>query len=187
MSKTSSPVITECGKIGSTPIVYNDIIIQTSNLRPGSTPPAFTAFKDSIFGFSFINAQSDEMHGGFEIPHDYKEGTELEVHVHWSPSSTDTGNCVWTFSYSKLTAGSGAPSETVLTASTGIAGGGVALAPQYTTIGTIAGTAYKIGEIVTFRIARPSGDSFTGDAFLHSVGVHYMSDTTGSLSRSTKA
>jgi hypothetical protein len=28
---------------------------------------------------------------GFEIPHTYREGSDLEVHLHWAPSSTNTG------------------------------------------------------------------------------------------------
>jgi hypothetical protein len=53
-------------------------------------------------------------------------------------------------------------------------------------IGSIAGTGRKIGDIIAFELSRPSTDSFTGDAFLHSIGIHYQSDTIGSRQMSVK-
>jgi len=47
----------------------------------------------------------------------------------------------------------------------------------------------KIQDNVTFRLYRDSAnvaDTFTGEAFLLSVGVHYTSDTCGSIQMITK-
>jgi len=37
-----------------------------------------------------------------------------------------------------------------------------------------------------FALSRPTGDAFTGDAFLHEVGVHYQRDTLGSRQMAIK-
>jgi hypothetical protein len=160
--------------------VYDDIIIQAINLRVGGSPPTFDAFTTNIYGLRFINGNTDIVYGSFEIPHDYKEGTDLEIHLHWSPSSTDTGACVWNFVYSLAAMGTGAfGTEVTLTMTQ--AGSGVVRKHQYVSGNAlILGANIKIGHIIIFALSRPSGDAFTGDAFLHSVGCHYQLDRMGS-------
>lgn len=174
--------------------VYNDIILPVSNLRPGNTPPSFVAFQNGIYGFSFADGAVDELHGAQEIEHDYKEGTSLEVHVHWSPSSTNVGYCAWRYEYSiaNMTTGSFATSTT-LAPTSGSASAGIVNQHLYTSLGTIpgtiAGSPVKIGAIIAFRVYRDGNagvDTFTGNAFLHSVGIHYESDSLGSRSITEK-
>jgi hypothetical protein len=166
--------------------VYNDIIINATNLRPGGSAPAFKEFVTGIYQISFVNANTDIVYGSFEIPHGYKEGTDLEVHIHWSPSSTNTGNCVFNFDYSVANMSTGVfgpAAQKTLTA----AGSGVALQHQYSTGNTaIDGDDIKIGDVIVFALSRPAGDAFTGDAFLHSIGLHYECDTLGSRALSRK-
>lgn len=51
-----------------------------------------------------------------QIPHDYKEGTDIQPHVHFSPSTTGTYTGTWTMHFSGwLTAGNGEPIESELT------------------------------------------------------------------------
>jgi hypothetical protein len=67
------------------------------------------------------------------------------------------------------------------------AGSGTALLNQYVSANSlITGATLKIGAIFLFALSRPTGDAFTGDAFLHSVGVHYIVDSLGSRSISSK-
>jgi hypothetical protein len=166
--------------------VYNDIIISASNLRPGSTAPDFASFISPVYALKFLNSQTDIVYGSFEIPHSYKEGTALEVHVHWSPSSNNTGDCVWKFSAVAENMGSAGAFTALPVMTATSAGSGVAFSHQYATFGSIAGTGRKIGDIIAFELSRPSTDSFTGDAFLHSIGIHYQSDTIGSRQMSVK-
>lgn len=165
--------------------VYSDLIISAANLRVGNSPPSFVAFQDSIYATSFINGNTDIVYGSFEIQHDYKEGTALEVHLHWSPSSTNTGNCVWSMKYSKAGMAGTFGAEESLTFTQ--AGSGTVNKHQYVSGNVlISGTGLTIGTVILFALSRPSGDAFTGDAFLHSVGVHYQIDTMGSRTISAK-
>ena len=167
--------------------VYDDIIIQAYNLRGGTTPPTYGAFQDTIFGASFINGQTDIVYGSFEVPHCYKEGTNLSVHLHWSPSSTNTGECAWLMKYTFANMnGTFGSEETLNFTQTGC---GTANHHQYIAGDTaINGTAktIKIGSIIAFALSRPTGDAFTGDAFLHSIGVYYEIDTIGSRQETIK-
>jgi hypothetical protein len=166
---------------------YDDIIISAMNLRGGGTPPNYVQFQDSIYGTSFVDNATDIVYGSFEIPHTYKEGSDLEVHLHWSPSSVNTGRCDWVMKYTWANMNGVFGAEETLTFQQ--EGSGVINKSQYVSANVlIDGTSkdIKIGAIFAFALSRPTGDAFTGDAFLHSVGVHYQVDTMGSRQMSVK-
>ena len=166
--------------------VYNDIIVSASNLKPGVGTPAFAEFIAPIWALKFLDNATNSVYGAFELPHSYKEGTALEVHVHWSPSSNDTGDCVWKFKSVVENMGSAGAFGALPDMTATQAGGGVPLAHQYASFGSIPGTDRKIGDIIAFELSRPTGDAYTGGAFLHSIGVHYQSDTLGSRQMAVK-
>lgn len=167
--------------------VYDDIIIQAMNLRGGSTPPGYVVFQDSIYASSFKNASTDIVYGSFEIPHSYKEGTDLEIHLHWSPSTINTGRCDFVMKYTFANmAGTFGVEETINFQQTG---SGVVNKHQYISGDAVVSGSTKsigIGAIIAFALSRPTGDGFSGDAFLHSVGCHYQIDTMGSRQMGTK-
>jgi len=57
----------------------------------------FTNFIGNIKARQFINEQTDVAYVDFHIPHNYVEGTELYIHVHWSHSNTNVtgGSVTW--------------------------------------------------------------------------------------------
>jgi len=167
--------------------VWNDIILQVSNLRPGNTPPVFAAFRNGVYGLRFDANTGDEVHGAFEVVHDYKEGTDMVAHCHWSPTSTDIGNIVFGFEYTHAN-DSQAFSTTATATNTPVAASGVVNQLTRTNIVTLDGTNYKIGDIIAFRFYRQNGgtDTFTGNAFVHSIGIHYQADTNGSINIASK-
>jgi hypothetical protein len=161
--------------------VWNDIITSPLNLRPGATPPIFAVFMNGVYGFRFDSSVADELHGSVEIPHDYKEGTELIPHVHWSPTTADTGNIVWGLEYTKAGDGVTFPATATIT-TTPTAASAVINQLNRLDFKAIPGDGVKIGDVIAFRLYRQNGgtDTFTGNAFLHSFGFHYQIDTIGS-------
>jgi hypothetical protein len=170
--------------------VYKDLIIAANNLKPGASDPTFAAFVDNIYEYRFDDGGTDELHGAVELQHDYKEGSDMEVHIHWSPTTTNVGGVAWRFDYTVANMTSGSfPSSVTLTPISGSYTSGSVNLHQYTTLGTISNPTLKIGAVIAFRIYRLGGDAsdtFTGNAFLHSLGVHYEIDTCGSRSRASK-
>lgn len=165
--------------------IYDDIIISASSLRGGTTAPAFIEFISPIWALAFVDTQTDTVYGSFELPHSYKEGTALEVHLHWSPSNNDTGECGWKFEYA--IAGMGTEAFTKKTALIlSQPASGIPFDHMYASLGEIAAAGRKIGDVIAFELSRPTGDGFTGSAFLHSIGVHYQVDTLGSRQMSVK-
>lgn len=79
---------------------WEDIIIDGFALRGGSTPPDVIPFGPSggLYASGFNGGSTTEIvYGSFEIPHSYKEGTDLHPHIHWAPttSSRVTSNGKW--------------------------------------------------------------------------------------------
>lgn len=163
---------------------WNDLILPIAGLGKGATAPTVATITGNIEGLRF--GTGDYVFGAFEIQHNYKEGTDLYVHVHWSPDSTNTGNCVFEFEYSGSNVGATLPAAQTLTLTQ--AGSGVINQHQLANGATIIpGTGIKIGEIIIFRLLRSAtGNTFTGNAFVHSIGVHYECDSLGSNQIATK-
>ena len=72
-------------------------LIGTSDPTLYAIPPYDCAFK--VYGYQF--AMNNQISGSSELLHGYKEGSDIEVHIHWtSPSSDDNDKGVkWQFQY----------------------------------------------------------------------------------------
>ena len=139
--------------------------------------------------YSFDGAATVEiLSGSFEIPHDWKVGSEIEVHIHWRPSTTGTGNVEWHFDW-EYSPPQGAPvPKTTLS--------GVATIPsnqQYwhklDQIGLINATGFSLGGKIGFNLRRsPAGvkDTYGADALLEQIAMHVEIDTLGSRQRYIK-
>ncbi|MCX6057729.1 MAG: hypothetical protein NTW69_06230 [Chloroflexi bacterium] len=164
-----------------TATVRDDLSISAHTLRAGATPPTWTPYNGTLYAPEFINSATTDLQGSFEILHDYKDGSDFEFHIHWSSSTTNTGNCLWAIDYSicNMLGVWGAPTTVTVLA----AGSGVVRTHQYKTLATISGTGITAGASLDFRIYRLGNDptdTFTGSAFLHIVGLHYEKNKLGS-------
>ena len=173
--------------------VYQDLNISGALLvgNPTATPGT-DQYKDStgadvgIETYAF--AVDEGVHGGFELQHDYKEGTNLVFHVHWQGIAAPTGtdNVQWRITYIV------ARDDTVLSAATTIDSPDTAIDTQYknyrTDFSAITGTNFKIGDQFMFSLFRvaATGDAYAGDALIYTAGVHYQIDTLGSRQIGTK-
>ena len=171
-------------------VVYKDINMAGYLLaKPASSAPDVVKFLDSTgtdttietYGF----AVGQLVHGGFELQHDYKEGTDLIFHVHWQGITAPTGgetvdNVQWRLNY--IVARDGV----TLAAATVIDSPDTAIDTQYrcyrTDFGAIDGTDFKIGDQFMFTLTRvaATGDAYAGDALIETAGIHYQIDTVGS-------
>lgn len=161
----------------------DDLSISAHVLQAGATPPTWAAYNGTLYAPEFINAATTDLHGSFEILHNYLDGSSFELHIHWSPSTTNTGNCYWGIDYSISNMLAVWPAPT--TALVAAAASGVVGTHQYTTMAAITGTGLTKGATIDFRIYRLGNnvlDTFTGSAFLHNVGLHYIIGSNGDLS-----
>jgi hypothetical protein len=173
--------------------VYKDINLAGALLvgNPTVTPGEDEFLDDEgdgtgIFTYSF--GVDEGVHGGFELQHDYKEGTDLVFHVHWQGIAAPTGtdNVQWRLTYCV------ARDDTVMADSVTIDSPDTAISTQYkcyrTDFGAITGTNFKIGDQFIFSLFRvaATGDAYAGDALIMTAGIHYKVDTLGSAGIVTK-
>ena len=166
---------------------WNDINFSAGNLKPGGTAPTWSSIVGGLYGYVFGASTVDELHGCEEILHDYKEGSDITPHIHWSPLTTNTGNVRWGLEYSwvnRSAVGTATTTIYVEQAATGVVG-----THQVISLPTISGTGKEMGSYFCCRIFRDGthvNDTFTGGAFMPQFGIHYEKDTLGSRSVTTK-
>lgn len=115
-----------------------------------------------------------------QIPHEYKEGTDMQPHIHWTPTSTGTYTGTWTLyitSWLSVATGSARQSLQTVTASfnSSMTAGQVQTA-NFSAV--MPGTGRKISSIATFTLVL-SLSSGAGCALLGLDG-HYIKDRLGS-------
>lgn len=194
-STTNYTEINESGELTlqGTATVWNDANVGGMALRAGATTPPITQWVDNvgantgIYGLGF--AVLDEANGSIEIPHDYKEGTNIVFHINWganaAPSDTDYVKWQLTYYLDGESGGATTPPATVKVIET-------AYDTQYehkrSDFPTITGTAFKIGDQINFNIKRiaAEGAAYAGVAIVETIGFHYEKDTMGSRTITAK-
>jgi len=162
---------------------WKDLIVPAVGLGPGGTVPSMGTVVGNIRTYEFQTG--DLLYGAFEIQHDYQENTDMYVHVHWAPTNTNTGNIVFDFEYTKANWAATFPASTTISVTE--AAPGIALTHMVTEFPTTISGTIKIGEIIAFRLLRQAtGNTFTGNALMFSIGIHYRIDITGSNLRMLK-
>ena len=172
---------------------WDDLRIPGSNTRPGTTAPAVSLFRDGIYLDEFVYNQVDTVFFSIQLPHHWKEGSDIYPHIHWAHNTAgpaiDKG-VVWKLEYSWANAGEILPPSSTLTAALTWTSAPPA---QYKHIITqfldgsnneyIDGTGKKISSMLICRLYRDTSDdldNFTGSAFLLEIDFHYQVDSLGS-------
>lgn len=147
---------------------------------PGALNPAvLTEISTNEWAWLFVNntvmAFPDQ-----QLPHDYAEGTNLQPHIHWTPTNSTTYTGTWTVvitDWLSATTGAAKQAQTTLTAAFNAA----MIAGQMQSqdfSGVLTGVNRTISSMctVTLSLALTSG---TGCA-LRGFDAHYQVNTLGS-------
>jgi hypothetical protein len=125
----------------------------------------------------------EELHAAFGLPHDYKEGTDIQVHFNQCGTTNDAGDIKWHIAYSICMPGvEGAELSEEVVSSIIVANAGLGVngrcKPATKTI-TIPGVGMLISATITIRFWRnpsDSEDTYTHDAVFLKQGIHYQVD-----------
>jgi hypothetical protein len=172
--------------------VYNDENVGALFLRTGGTAPGLVQWKDNdgddtgIYTIAF--ADGEQGSGSIEIPHDYKEGTDLTFHIHYGLNDAPTGTDKIRFDLIYNVQRDGTTFVDAIT----IDSTDVSVDTQYKTgridFTAITGTTFKIGDQFNFTVKRTTavGDAYAGEVLVQTIGFHYQADTMGSRQIETK-
>ena len=169
--------------------VWDDIIIPLIARSTGVGNPDFAGWgvSGTLRAFLFDAGIIESIYGTFEMPHTYEEGTDLDVHVHWTPTTALGGNVVWGLEYSIMNIDGTFPAPTTATSTE--AAGNTNWKHIYSDVVLISGVGRKLGAVCNFRLFRDASnaaDTYAGDAALISFGVHIRHDTLGSRTELAK-
>ncbi len=172
-------------------------------LTGASNPPSLTQFMDNgagsvgvyVFAFSYqaVAGNERQMYFAVQLPHGYKNGTNIKPHIHWSPAVTGGVNefVKWGLEYTWQNIDGTFGNTTIITsdasgASTATISGDTTLTADkhyVSEIGTITGTGKEISSMLVCRIFRNSShadDNLIQDAFAFEVDFHFEVNTIGS-------
>jgi hypothetical protein len=177
--------------------VWDDLRVSFASRSTGSAP-TMTAFAGgtTLYEWAYTANASDKfLYCEVQLPHSWKEGTRIYPHIHWTSSSTNSGNVVWNmdFSWQNVLGTPGTYGSTTLATITAAASG-VSWRHQINNLqvsGTdgIDGTGKTISSILVCRIWRDGGigaDSYPDNAFLIGFDIHYEIDGIGSRTTTAK-
>lgn len=183
-------------------IRYEDLRVPVTSTRlGGSKDPDFAvAFKtigdtsQGVFLEWFDHATEEELYFSAQIPHAYKEGTDIYPHVHWVPEVDGASGeqVCWGLEYVWANIGDTFTTTTLIfgdtqTGDTHLVEG----RHYYTSLGTISGTGKTISSMLLCRIFRDATgtggtDDYGDDAGLLEIDFHYQVDAIGSSEELTK-
>lgn len=186
---------------GTTRTLYEDLRVSPTSARlaPGQFGPDYEQLIDDgagsigVFCDQFDDARDEMISFAAQIPHNYKQGTAIEVHVHWVPMAGGNNEQVsWAMEYSWCNRG-----DVFQTTPAIIAGDThtpadaplVTLKHYVTELGDITLTGDtspgEVSSMINCRLWRDTAnahgtDDLTGDAGFLEVDFHYEVDGPGS-------
>lgn len=163
---------------------FNDYLNSGLNLpRVGALAPTIKTYRGNIDQLAFTGVTTvNETFANIHILHDYKAGTKIYPHIHWSHIiGSPSGDVKWNIEYSV----SKGHSEGTFPAPTTISvvqTAGAQYAHQISEVSggdAISATNLEPDSVIQFRVYRDPGDgedTFANDAFLLYFDCHFESD-----------
>jgi len=174
--------------------VWEDLRVPITAIKLGGVnDPNFVKTVDDgagstgLFTYHFDKAAEEEVFFAAQLPHSYKEGSDISPHVHWAPTDTDTKDVIWGLEYAWVNINGTFTTSTIITILQ--AGSGTALKHQIAYFDDISGTGKTISSMLMcrlFRDATAALDDYDADASLFEFDFHYQRDTPGSQTESAK-
>jgi hypothetical protein len=136
-------------------------------------------------GYTMKAAGVDELHTVFHPNHDYKPGSTVNLHVHWSPTTAAAGSVVFGFEYSFARGYSvdAFPASSTVTVTQAAAG--VAYTHQIAETADLTIPNFETDGLLLVRFYRDGdnvADTYGADVAVYTIDMHYQTDrdaTTG--------
>ena len=128
------------------------------------------------------------MSGSFELPHNYKEGSDLRPHIHFTTKDGGSGDVKWNIEYTISNINESFGNAVTINGVQSVQATPVLKCLAVET-DIIDGLLLHIGAQCYFRLFRDptdAEDTYSGDALLSSIGIHYEIDGDGSRDIFTK-
>ena len=169
---------------------WTDLTYPASLINPvGSASPPL--IEDSTSYLLFANAAVNTVAIVFQLPHDYKVGSEIRFHVHWCKATASAGEVYWQTKYKWTSIGAVSIGWSSLTpGAVSVSHSDLAYKHSINSWPAWDGTGKGISSLVTIWLERTgtdgANDTYGSPAKLMSVDLHYQRDSFGSSTEYTK-
>jgi len=171
-------------------------IVPGAFIFAGATDPVLNNWQPGGAGATFkvyVFANADEVFFTCQVPHSWREGTELRPHIHWTPRNRGVAEAGKTVAW-KLDYSIASPDGVFLASSTvdlTDACSGVDDMHEFSVSGSIPGTGLIVSAILMGRLYRDAGDTWVGAIAaqlpaLLEFDIHYLANSLGSLRELSK-
>jgi hypothetical protein len=167
--------------------VWDDLRTPVNAVKLGGVNPPVDILYNGGMLLSFedkILSQEQIVYFTIQLPHNWKEGTSLEPHIHWTAEDGTAGNIVWLLTYAWVNIEDIMPvySEVIAVGSTGEGYGKHIV----TNFGLINGIDKKVSSMLVCSVKRNSSnilDTYNGkSAYFMEIDFHYQIGSIGSVS-----
>jgi len=134
----------------------------------------------------FAAAGTELVYALAQMPHSWKEGSTISPHIHWTKTTSASGDVAWSLRYQIIgigDVGSGTWSDADTVTTSAITDNDTAWEHLLTPFTDIAMTDQTLSTCILFEISRlgdDSGDTYAADARMLEFDVHYQIDSLGS-------
>ncbi len=171
--------------------VFDDLQVPISTIRLGGASPADeVAYKDGIV-LSFDNAVDEFIYFTAQLPHSYKEGTDIVPHIHWTPKVSGSGggveNVKWDLTYSWSNREGTIPASSSASITIDVQSDSVDDHLK-DNIATLSGSGKEISSLLICSLKRDTSvaNNYADEAYLVGLDFHHEKDMVGSRQILTK-
>jgi hypothetical protein len=181
------------GKVYNNAVWWDELRTPVNALRVNAAkPPSWVVFRNSeVLSFAQVanEVQENEVSFALQLPHGYKQGTDIIIHFHYTIDVEDrTKQAYFGLDYSWANIGDVFPAyqtEHVYTEMNAIAD-----KHMYAAFPAISGVGKKISSMLVCRFWRDSAvhqlDTAKYNVLVFEIDAHYQSDTQGSINQLDK-
>jgi len=158
---------------------WEDLRFPATAINPVGAPSPM-GFDTTYIGFTAAAGQTQTIAVIAQMPHSWKLGSTIYPHVHWMPTSTNSGSVLWNIQY-KWTDLNQVESASFISLNVSQNASGSAYTHQLVGWAVSGSSIYGLSSLLTILVSRIGGsDSYTGDALLKEFDIHYQIDSVGS-------
>jgi len=167
--------------------VWDDQQVNIAAVKLGSSAPTWTDYKGAKV-LAFSKSQDNSLSFNLQLSHKYKLNSNIEFHLHNTPSDDTAGDVRWTLSVSMVDINGDFPAPTTYTAVQTVdanTGDKHILFEIDDNIGNFAGVS-AVGLLTLTRTGTHEDDDYDNDIYLTALDSHFEVNTMGSRQEATK-
>ncbi len=168
--------------------VWDDLQVPITQVKlAGVSDPSWTAYKGGRV-LSFAKNANNIVYFTALVPHSYKQGADIEFHIHTAHPDSAAGDSIWNFTHSWANAGADFPGETTVSAVVVASPSDVDKHERHE-ISALTGTGKTIASMLICSLQREGthlDDDYDDDVHLVELDFHIPRDSIGSATEDAK-